>query len=88
MFQNQLRQPDKSDPFEALGIDSESIENIPSHNPFDEFFSVDMSLDEIQVNPEQHYVHPHYVQSYTREDGTLSKGTGVTEMVTLKLICT
>lgn len=69
MFENKLKSADlkASDPFAQLG-DSGSGNNIDSETPFSG------TLSDREINPHQHFVNPHYVEGYTREDGTYVEG--------------
>ncbi|NIK78825.1 hypothetical protein FHS15_003971 [Paenibacillus castaneae] len=76
MFQNKLRDHSSaaSDPFATMGGDGEAIFSEEGANPFEEMFTQTEGDAAFTVNPEQHFVNPHYVESYYREDGTYVEG--------------
>ncbi|MCL7748751.1 hypothetical protein [Halalkalibacter alkaliphilus] len=70
MFQNRLQsQQSNEDPFDSMGkIDEASLEE-KEHSPF-------LNPDYITAkkDPDLQFVEPHYVMSYTRNDGTHVEG--------------
>ncbi|MFC0475569.1 hypothetical protein ACFFHF_09940 [Robertmurraya beringensis] len=70
MFQNILRPQDweKSDPFQELNNNNFKQLDI-AENPF---FSTKQNENPISV--ETHFVSPHYVNSYSKQDGTFVEG--------------
>lgn len=76
MFQNRLRNQDSTevDPYAEMNGDQELVMPDQDDNPFGEIFAETDSPDPTGVNPEQHFVNPHYVEPYYREDGTYIEG--------------
>lgn len=75
MFQNPLRCRNfqENDPFSTLGSSATPQmtegEAIASPNPFHHLFTAGAQPFEHTINPEQHFVHPHWVNGYDHTDG-------------------
>ena len=76
MFENKLRteQSMQNDPFADLNNEGNMASVNDPHNPFEEIFLTDSSSSASEVSPDLHFVEPHYVNSYVREDGTYVEG--------------
>lgn len=71
MLENILRLSNDQDQFDMLNeVNHKPTQD--SYNPFESIFSDHSESDGTDV--EQHFVHPHFVESYSREDGTLVEG--------------
>ncbi|MFB9324979.1 hypothetical protein ACFFSY_03470 [Paenibacillus aurantiacus] len=75
MFYNKLRDrgSETNDPFDNLQSHQEAdVEQ--SRNPFGEYFADNEDMEHQEINPEQHFVNPNYVNGYDRDDGTHVEG--------------
>jgi len=77
MFQNKLKPAhDEVDPFDSLNDGSEATawDTLPASHPFEETFSSEDLFDPADVPSDTHFVNPHYVEAYARQDGTWVDG--------------
>lgn len=76
MFENKLRaqQSMQDDPFADLNNEGNVAPANDRQNPFEEIFLAESSSSAAEVNPELHFVEPHYVDAYIRKDGTYVEG--------------
>ncbi|WP_246188130.1 hypothetical protein [Paenibacillus tengchongensis] len=57
-----------------MNVVQETVMIAEDNNPFEEVFLNADAMDTAGINPEQHFVHPHFVEPYYREDGTYVEG--------------